>query len=57
METRRRLDRRVRGLRGHLRAVFNAVSAPHRTWWSEEPGGRVPLTRRLVRELELGEGR
>jgi superfamily II DNA or RNA helicase len=46
-------DRRVRGLRDHLRAVFNAVKAPHQTFWSDEPGRRTRLDRRMVRELEL----
>lgn len=46
-------DRRVRGLQDHLRAIFNAVKPPHRVWWSDEPGKRVALDRRLVRELEL----
>lgn len=45
-------DRRVRGLRGHLRAIVNAVSAPHRVWWSEIPGTRVPLTKELLIKLE-----
>jgi superfamily II DNA or RNA helicase len=46
-------DRRVRGLQDHLRAIFNAVKPPHRTWWSDAPGKLVALDRRLVRELEL----
>jgi superfamily II DNA or RNA helicase len=46
-------DRRIGGLQDHLRAIFNAVKPPHRVWWSDEPGRRIELSRRLVRELEL----
>ena len=45
-------DRRVRGLRGHAREVLRAVQAPHRVWFSEKPGERVPLTRELLKRLE-----
>jgi len=45
-------DRSVPDLRGHARAVFNAVKAPHRVWFSERPGERVPMTRELLRRLE-----
>jgi len=45
-------DRNVRALRGHLRAVKNAIGAPHRVWFSEGPGARVPLTPELIRRLE-----
>jgi len=45
-------DPRVRGLLGHARAVANAVKPPHRVWYSETPGERVPLTPEKLRELE-----
>jgi len=45
-------DKKVRGLKGHLREVFRAVRAPHRVWYSETPESREPLTPELVRELE-----
>lgn len=47
-------DRRVRALSGHARAVANAIPAPHRVWFSEQPGEREPLTATLLRELEEG---
>jgi len=45
-------DRRIRGLRGHARAILAAIQAPHRVWFSTEPGERVPLTQELLRQLE-----
>lgn len=45
-------DHRVRSLQGHARAVVQAVKPPHRVWFSEEPGHRVPLTHELLRRLE-----
>lgn len=48
-------DRRV--FPGHARAVLAAVRPPHRVWYSERPGERVPLTRELLRRLEEGTSR
>lgn len=48
-------DERVLGLRGHLRAIFRAVKSPHSVSYSRKPGERIPLTSRIVREIELGE--
>lgn len=45
-------DHRVRSLRSHARAVAQAVRPPHRVWFSEEPGRRVPLSAELLRRLE-----
>lgn len=50
-------DRRITGLRRHLRAISNVVKPPHRIWWSDEPGKRVRLTRDLVATLEKVKGR
>lgn len=45
-------DRRVSGLRKHLRAVFNVVKPPHSVWWSDEPGAKTRLTREMIAALE-----
>lgn len=45
-------DRRVSALSWHAGAVLRAVKAPHRVWYSECPGQRVPLTHELLRTLE-----
>lgn len=45
-------DRRITGLRRHLRTIANVVGPPHTVWWSEEPGKQVRLTKRLITEIE-----
>lgn len=45
-------DRKIAGLRHHLRAISNVVGPPHSVWFSETPDGRVRLTKRLIRDLE-----
>ena len=45
-------DRRIRGIRGHLRTIFNLVKQPHRVWYSEQPGERELLTRELINTIE-----
>lgn len=54
-------DRRVRSLRGHARAILNAVAAPHRVWYADKPGREnwrpldLDLAREVVGEAELNE--
>lgn len=45
-------DRRIVGLRRHLRTIANVVGPPHTVWWSEKPGKQVRLTKRLISEIE-----
>ena len=45
-------DPRVRGLRGHAREVTRIIGHPHRVWFSERPGERVPLDRSNLAEIE-----
>lgn len=51
-------DHRVRSLRGHARAILNAVKVPHRVWYAEAPGRENwrPLTSSLIAELERRAG-